>query len=321
MKIGIFIDEFNPITTEHLKIIKQNNKFDEFFMLPEAYSDHIVNMIKLVLPNKVKLWNDNFKKNRNFIKNLKEIENKFLNAKITIFLDYQKYNNHKLVKKINNNFSMKFLNKNSNKTQLSPTNFIDMDLKILDKKVCKYMSDNFLYANEIIKHKLSHARYYHSYNVANLAHKLAKIHNVNPQKAWAAGIFHDITKELSDKEQESILKKYKVKYDWPKPVKHQMTGALWFKHVYGSKDLQIFSAISKHTTGSKDMTLFDKVVYMADVLSKDRNFKNIKRERKILFKDFNEAFLRALSRMEAFTMQKHKVMDKRAKDIVKHHLK
>lgn len=325
MKIGIFFDLFSPITNEHIKTINKihNNKrkFDNFFLLPEYCNKHILNMIELVLPKNSNIWKFNFKENKNSLNQIKKIAKQFPNSNITIFIDYSNYSNHKWFKKNMDKYNIVFLNQNLKISPLNSKQFIISNFDVLDKKVHKYISNNFLYANEIIKEKLSQERYIHSCNVANLAYSLAKIHNVSPIKAWIAGMFHDITKELENDEQEFILKKYKIQYDWPNPVKHQMTGALWFKHVYKSNDKQIFSAISKHTTASKDMTLFDKVVYMADVLSKDRRFKNIKKERKILYTNFNEAFLRALSRMESFTIQKHKIMDKRAKDIVKHHLK
>ena len=48
----------------------------------------------------------------------------------------------------------------------------------------------------LIKERLSEHRFIHSMNVAKRARELALLNGVDPDKAYLAGILHDITKEM-----------------------------------------------------------------------------------------------------------------------------
>ena len=53
----------------------------------------------------------------------------------------------------------------------------------------------------LLKERLSKKRYNHSINVADEARRLAEKWDADPQKAYYAGLVHDICKELTPKEQ------------------------------------------------------------------------------------------------------------------------
>ena len=55
---------------------------------------------------------------------------------------------------------------------------------------------------KLIKSRLSEYRYTHSMNVAKRARELAEIYSLDENKAYLAGILHDITKETDYAEQE-----------------------------------------------------------------------------------------------------------------------
>ena len=57
-----------------------------------------------------------------------------------------------------------------------------------------YSNDEFI---NIIRRRLSEARFVHSMNVANAAAELAKKYGADEEKAYTAGILHDIMKEES----------------------------------------------------------------------------------------------------------------------------
>ena len=61
-----------------------------------------------------------------------------------------------------------------------------------DKK--KYLKDN-----------LSQKRYIHSLNVADECRKLAEKYGEDPDKAYFAGLLHDICKEMPDEVQKSLV--------------------------------------------------------------------------------------------------------------------
>ena len=71
--------------------------------------------------------------------------------------------------------------------------------------------------SEILKHfqpeliqKLSPERYAHSLAVAERAAQLAKIYGEDEEKAYTAGLLHDIMKEAEPREQLQLLEKYGI---------------------------------------------------------------------------------------------------------------
>lgn len=116
-----------------------------------------------------------------------------------------------------------------------------------------YNNDEFI---KIIKGRLSEKRFQHSMNVAASAKALAKKFGADEEKAYTAGILHDIMKE----EKIDIQRDYMVKngesireLEFPNPlVYHQMAGAAYCRLELGIDDADILSAIRFHIakTGS-----------------------------------------------------------------------
>ena len=67
--------------------------------------------------------------------------------------------------------------------------------------------------NNRIKNTLSEKRYFHSVCTMNRMEILAKIYNVDVEKAKLVGIIHDIAKEMTAKEAFEYVKKYNLKID------------------------------------------------------------------------------------------------------------
>ena len=61
-----------------------------------------------------------------------------------------------------------------------------------------------------LKNTLSEYRYNHSLRVAEESQKLAKHYNIDEQKAYLAGLVHDIAKEYSDEKNRQIIDKYNL---------------------------------------------------------------------------------------------------------------
>lgn len=118
-----------------------------------------------------------------------------------------------------------------------------------------------------LKNMLSERRYEHSLGVMEKAIELAKIYNVNTEKAAYSGLVHDIAKEMTIKQYYKYCKENKIyltKDDRKSPsVIHGIVGADIVKRRYGfTKDM--CDAIYYHTTGKARMTLLDKIVFVAD---------------------------------------------------------
>ena len=140
------------------------------------------------------------------------------------------------------------------------------------------MNNNDEFIN-IIKERLSEKRFRHSLNVADCARTLAKKYGTDEEKAYTAGILHDIMKE----ETIDIQRKYMAEngesireIEFPNPlVYHQVSGAAYCRLVLGIDDEDILSAIRYHTTGHRGMALLEKVVYTADFISADRCYPDV----------------------------------------------
>lgn len=132
---------------------------------------------------------------------------------------------------------------------------------------------------EIIRSRLSEKRFEHSINVATAAKRLAEKFGADAEKAYTAGILHDIMKEESvDIQLEYISKNGEDTEALKKAnrqVYHQASGAAYCKLTLGVEDEEILSAIRYHTTGRRNMTLLEKVVYTADFISADRSYPDV----------------------------------------------
>ncbi len=76
----------------------------------------------------------------------------------------------------------------------------------------------------------------------------------------------------------------------PKNVVHQFLGAYIAEKILGIDDSEILTAIKYHTTGRVGMSQLEKIVFMADVLEKSRNFDGVEKLREITEKDFEKGF-------------------------------
>ena len=140
----------------------------------------------------------------------------------------------------------------------------------------------------LLRGMLSKHRAAHSQNVAEESVRLAKRYNADVEKAEIAGLLHDIMKETEPHEQRSLILRYDKhnKFD-SKPMLtsdkllHGPAGAAYCRLVLRIKDEDILNAIFFHTTARADMSLVEKIVYIADYTSRERNYKEVDYVRKL----------------------------------------
>ena len=128
----------------------------------------------------------------------------------------------------------------------------------------------------LIRPMMGDRRYNHSINVANEAVTLAKLYGADEEKAYIAGILHDITKELPFDEQLQIMQEGGIILDnvqktAPK-LWHGISGSVYIQTNPGIKDPDIINAIRYHTTGRAGMSLLEKVIFVADFTSEERDY-------------------------------------------------
>lgn len=150
-----------------------------------------------------------------------------------------------------------------------------------------------------IKPHLSDKRFRHSCEVAKAAKKLAKKYGADPEKAEIAGILHDIMKDTAKDEQLKIMNCFGIILNDIEAVTpnlwHQISGAAYVEHELGIDDPEIISPIRWHTSGKKDMTLMEKVVFIADFISDDRDYKGVDKMRAIAKESLDKAIIEGLS--------------------------
>ena len=152
---------------------------------------------------------------------------------------------------------------------------------------------------EMLKARLAPKRFYHSLCVMEEAVKLAELYGADTEKARLAGLLHDITKNMPDEEQLELMDKNGVVLTElersSRKLYHAISGAWVVEHELNIDDRDIIDAIRYHTTARGNMSLLEKVIYMADYVSADRDYEGADELRELAHKDFTEAMLVAVA--------------------------
>lgn len=151
---------------------------------------------------------------------------------------------------------------------------------------------------ELLSRKLSEKRYYHSLCVADEALRLAKKYGASEQKAYLAGLLHDITKNSPKEEHLNIFNTFGIILNNveknAEKLWHAISGAAFVRYILNIQDEQIIDAIRYHTTAKEDMSLLSKILYLADFSSRDRDYDDVDIMRSLVDKSLDEAYIYAL---------------------------
>lgn len=164
---------------------------------------------------------------------------------------------------------------------------------------------------DILKEKLTPSRLYHSICVAEQAQHLAEKFGADTEKAYTAGLIHDIMRYEPPEEMLKLIDsdgKYKLT---PLERKitvtlHAVAGEVYLRTKLGVTDEEILSAVRYHTTGKEDMTLLEKIIYVADLTSEDRDYPDVAEVRETAELSLEKATLRGLSFTIESNAQKNK---------------
>ena len=151
---------------------------------------------------------------------------------------------------------------------------------------------------KIMKSRMSDYRYKHSVNVAKEAVRLAKKYGADEEKAAIAGILHDITKENTKEEQLQIMTDGGIILDDVQKISsklwHGISGSVYMRDKLDITDEDILNAVKYHTTGRAGMSVLEKVIFVADFTSEERDYSGIRTIRKKANKSLEEAMLYGL---------------------------
>ena len=154
-------------------------------------------------------------------------------------------------------------------------------------QVEEYIMENKIYAQGIslseceavIRPLLSASRYHHSRCVSKEAVKLAEKYGGDVSKAAVAGMLHDIMKDTPRDAQLKIIERFDIMLSGtekkvPKLL-HAISGSAYIKHNLNIEDPEILDAVRWHTSGRENMSLLEKIIFVADFISEDRDYDGV----------------------------------------------
>ncbi|MDR3551810.1 MAG: bis(5'-nucleosyl)-tetraphosphatase (symmetrical) YqeK [Clostridia bacterium] len=150
----------------------------------------------------------------------------------------------------------------------------------------------------VIHGKLTPQRYAHSIAVSQQARLLALAWGAQTERATQAGLLHDITKDYTREQHLEIFEKYHIALSdverFSPKLWHAISGRALLENELGIDDAEILDAVRYHTTARAGMSLLEKVIYLADFISADRNFEGVAQLRESVAQSLDRGFLAAL---------------------------
>ena len=149
---------------------------------------------------------------------------------------------------------------------------LDVVQKEITLKESMFASDLDEKIREKLHEVVDEERYIHSLLVANQAKDLAVNYGLDYEKAYTAGLAHDIAKRLSPEQEKYFVEKYHLPSelldDDAKNYRHSEIGGAVAKEWFDLDD-EICQAIAYHTIPRKEMTDFDKIIFLSDKLGRN----------------------------------------------------
>ncbi|MBN2619044.1 MAG: bis(5'-nucleosyl)-tetraphosphatase (symmetrical) YqeK [Spirochaetales bacterium] len=162
-----------------------------------------------------------------------------------------------------------------------------------------------------IEKELSEKRYHHSIYVGKMSKFLASKFKVDEDRAYLAGISHDIARELDIRETNNYLlkiKNYSSEF-YIKPILyHGPVGALLLKDKFNIIDPDILESVACHSFGNANMSILAKVVYVSDYISEDRTHIDDSYRQEILKLDLNSMIINITNKTIKYLESKNEIV-------------
>lgn len=127
----------------------------------------------------------------------------------------------------------------------------------------------------LLNKMLDEKRIFHSRCVSESAARLAEKYGADAEKARIAGLLHDIMKNASVEEHLEYAPDMTETEKANHKVWHQFSGEGFLRRNGIIADEEILGAVRWHTTGKAGMTKLEKIVYVADFISADRDYPDV----------------------------------------------
>ena len=275
IKIGVFGGSFDPIHRSHVRVIEESIrqlKLDKILVMPTA-NNPWKDSTGATKQQRLAMLEIALKRYKNVEICRYEIDQDSSKKNYTI--DTIRY-----LKKIYPNDQLYFM-MGMDQASLyhdASNNIRNGALHALNPEVLKYIVNNGIYLETIVKNKMSLKRYRHTVSMAHLAKEIALANNLDGRKAYVAGMLHDIAKEMPHDEAVVIMQKNYPDYlNKPEAVWHQWLSEYVAKNEYLVDDPEILQAIRHHTTASLYMSKLDMCIYEADKYDPSRDYDSSKK--------------------------------------------
>jgi predicted HD superfamily hydrolase involved in NAD metabolism len=120
-----------------------------------------------------------------------------------------------------------------------------------------------------------------------MAENLARLYKADEEKAYLAGILHDVAKGMDKKELLVYAKSRNIKIDSIQAEQpgllHGIVASYISRNEFGIIDDDILHAIEIHSTGSKNMSILDKILYLSDSAEPNRDYDGVEMIRDLAF--------------------------------------
>jgi predicted HD superfamily hydrolase involved in NAD metabolism len=132
---------------------------------------------------------------------------------------------------------------------------------------------------ERLEKELPAKRFHHTLAVSQTAVELARLYEVDEEKAAIAGLLHDSGRQVPKKDfiaraAELGIELDEVEKNQPILI-HAKLGVYYAQHEFGVTDPDILSSIRYHTTGAAHMSPLAMVIYLADLVEPNRDFPGV----------------------------------------------
>lgn len=176
------------------------------------------------------------------------------------------------------------------------------DVSGLDENVERYIKSRNLYSEffpyvDKAATYLDAKRLVHSKNTALVALSLNRnfCPKIDEDKVLLAGLLHDVGKIYDKTELPNNIQNVIPKDSIGTPVQHQFVSVEIVKNDFHISDEDVLNAIRFHTTGRENMSQFEKLIYVSDLISYERNFQGVESLRKAVYNDFEKGFITCLT--------------------------
>lgn len=186
--------------------------------------------------------------------------------------------------------------------------------KLVHKAVLRRIRKRRLYGADLarlLSKEISPKRFKHSLCVARRALELAEVHGLDEERAALAGLLHDCGRAIPPRRMPAYAKRRGLKiphFDETarrRPLLlHGYISEDVARRRYGLEDEEVLGAIRNHVLGDPDMPPLDRLLYVADICSADREFPPAAEIRKSALRGLDDGLREAVRVTLEFVLQR-----------------